>query len=121
MAPLQESYPCEDAAPQTPRPAPRGRPPRGYVWSGHGYIHRDSLAPFSHTEHEASMKEAWRELRLLRHREDVRGFRTKRVEDQAKSRLAAGAKPRSKKLKNAILVRSPVHEVNRCTGKSSTQ
>ena len=49
MAPLRVSG--EAAAPQTPRP--KGRPPTGYVWGGDGYVHHDTLLPFSREEHEA--------------------------------------------------------------------
>ncbi len=114
MAPLRVSG--EAAAPQTPRP--KGRPPTGYVWGGDGYVHHDTLLPFSREEHEALMKEVWREMRLQRYRVDARGYRTKRVQDQAKSRLAAGAKPRRRKLQNTLLPRSQPEDVNRCSDKS---
>ena len=42
------------------------------------------------------MLELWHEMRLKRYKEDVRGFRTKRIETQAKARIAKGAKPRRK-------------------------
>ena len=108
--------PDEAAAPQAPRP--KGRPPTGYIWGGDRYVHRDTLLPFSREEHEALMKEVWREMQLQRYSEDARGCRTKRVHDQAMSRLAAGAKPRRRKLQNATLARSQPEEVNRCSDKS---
>ena len=77
-------------ASQTPRPAPRGRPPKGYIWSGDRYVHHESLVPYSHDEHEAAMLHVWRQMRLLRYQEDVRGFRTKRIEAQANARIARG-------------------------------
>ena len=120
MAVLQESLPSVAAESQDSRPAPKGRPPKGYIWCGDGYVHRDSLVPFSRAEHEALMKEAWRQMRLHRYSVDARGFRTKRVQEQANARLAAGAKPRRRRLQNGALPRSPVQEVNRCSDKSST-
>ena len=106
----------EAAAPQTPRP--KGRPPTNYVWGGDRYVHRDTLLPFSREEHEALMKEVWREMRLQRYRVDARGYPTKRVHEPHETRLAAGAKPRRRKLQNTLLPRSQPEEVNRCSDKS---
>ena len=53
------------------------------------------------------MLELWNQMRLQRYKEDVRGFRSKRIETQAQARIAKGVKPRRKKLKNATLLRSP--------------
>ena len=103
MAELQESLPCEGATPQTPRP--KGRPPKGYVWCGSGYVHEDSQAPYLRDHHEATMLALWNQMRLQRYKEDVRGFRTRRIETQAQARIAKGMKPRRKKLENATLVR----------------
>ena len=97
---------------EMPRPAPRGRPPKGYIWCGHGYVHHESFVPYSHDAHEAVMLDVWRQMRLLRYYRNVRSFRTKRIESQAKARIAKGIKPRRQKLKNATLARSPVEEVN---------
>ena len=116
MAALQESPPCEAAAPQTPRP--KGRPPTGYVWSDGRYVREESRAPYRRNEHEAMMLELWNQMRLQRYKEDVRGFRTKRIETQMQARIAKGVKPRRKKLKNATLVRSPGQKVNGGTDKS---
>ena len=99
-------------ASQMPRPAPRGRPPKGYIWSGDGYVHQESLAPYAREEHEIRMLDVWRQMRLLRYQEDVRGFRTRRVEAQASARVRKGRKPRRQKLKNATLARSSADEVN---------
>ncbi len=120
MAVSQEELPSGSAESQDRRPAPKGRPPKGYIWCGDGYVHHDSLAPYSHAEHEAIMLEQWRQARLQRYREDIRGFRTRRIETQAQARIAKGVKPRRKKLKNATLVRSEGQEANGDTDKSST-
>ena len=103
---------------EMPRPAPRGRPPKGYIWCGDRYVHHESFVPYSHDAHEAVMLDVWRQMRLLRYHENVRSFRTKRIESQAKARIANGIKPRRQKLKNATLARSPVEEVNDGIGKS---
>ena len=101
---MQESLPREAVAPQTPRP--KGRPPTGYVWCDGRYVHEDSQAPYRRDEHEALMLEVWNQMRLQRYKEDVRGFRSKRIVTQAQACIAKGVKPRRKKLKNATLVRS---------------
>ena len=116
MAALQENLPGEAVAPQTPRPT--GRPPTGYVWCDGRYVHEDSQAPYRRDEHEALMLEVWNQMRLQRYKEDVRGFRSKRIVTQAQARIAKGVKPRRKKLKNATLVRSPGQTVNGGTDKS---
>ncbi len=103
MAASQESLPCEGAAPQTPRP--QGRPPRWHVWCDGRYVHEDSQAPYLRDEHEATQLALWNQMRLQRYKEDVRGFRSRRIETQAQARIAKGMKPRRKKLKNATLVR----------------
>ena len=90
-------------ASQMPRPAPRGRPPKGYIWSGDGYVHQESLAPYARGEHEKKMLDVWRQMRMLRYQKDVRGFRRKRVEALARARRRNGCKPRRPKLKNATL------------------
>ncbi len=109
---------------QMPRAPPKGRPPKGYIWCGSVYVHRDSLLPYSHEEHRALMLDLWRRMRLDRYREDVHGFRTRRIETQAKTRIAKGMRPRRKKLQNSTLVpqvvRSEGREVNGDTDKSST-
>ena len=64
------------------------------------------------------MLELWNQMRLQRYKEDVRGLRSKRIENQAQARIAKGAKPRRKKLKNATLVRSPGQIVRDGTDKS---
>ena len=64
------------------------------------------------------MLEVWNQMRLQRYKEDVRGFRMKSIETQAQARIAKGAKPRRKKLKNATLVRSSGQKVNGGTDKS---
>ena len=64
------------------------------------------------------MLEVWKQMRLQRYKEDVRGFRTKRIETQLQARIAKGVKPCRKKLKNATLVRSPGQKVNGGTDKS---
>ena len=110
MAALQEGLPCEAAAPETPRP--KGRPPTGYVWCDGRYVHEDSQAPYRRDEHEALMLEVWNQMRLQRYKEDVRGFRTRRVEAQASARVRKGRKPRRQKLKNATFARSSADEVN---------
>ena len=115
MDALQDSIPCEAAAAQSPRP--KGRPPRKYVWRDGRYVHAETQAPYRRDEHEAMMLELWHEMHLKRYKEDVRGFRTKRIETQAKARIAKGAKPRRKKLKNATLVRSSTDEVKGGTDK----
>ena len=109
--------PCVSSVPEMPRPAPRGRPPKGYMWCGDGYLHHELLVPYSRDAHEAVMLEDWREMRMLRYHQNVRNFRTKRIESQAKARIAKGIKPRRQKLRNATLARSPVEEVNDGTGK----
>ena len=98
--------------PQMPRRAPRGRPPKGYIWCGDRYVHHESLVPYSHDEHEKAMLGVWQQMRLQRYQEDVRGFRTKRVEAQASARVRKGRKPRRQKLKNATFARSSADEVN---------
>ena len=80
-------------------------------------MHQDSQAPYLQDEHETMMLELWNQMRLQRYKEDVRGFRTKRIETQAQARIAKGVKPRRKKLKNATLVRSPEEGVNGDTDK----
>ena len=117
---LDVSDVSSEPAPQMQRPAPRGRPPKEYIWCGIGYVHRNSLAPFSRDEHEAVMMDRWREMRLQRYREDTRGFRTRRLETQAQARIAKGIKPRRPKNKNSTLARSPAEEVNGGTGKVLT-
>ena len=102
-----------------PGPAPRGRPPKGYIWSGDGYVHQESLAPYAREEHEKRMLDVWRQMRLLRYREDVRGFRTKRLEALAKARIRKGRKPRRQKLKNATFARSAGRGENGGTDKLS--
>ena len=97
---------------------PKGRPPTGYVWCGCKYVHEDSQSPYVRDEHEAMMLQLWNQMRLQRYRDDVRGFRTRRIETQALARIAKGVRPRRKKHKNATLVRSPVQEVNSATDKS---
>ncbi len=99
-------------------PRPKGRPPTGYVWCGGKYVHEDSQSPYVRDEHEAMMLRLWNQMRLQRYRDDVRGFRTRRIETQARTRIAKGVKPRRKKIKNATLVRSPGQEVNGGTDKS---
>ena len=98
--------------PQMPRRAPRGRPPKGYIWCGDRYVHHESLVPYSHDEHEKAMLGVWRQMRLQRYQEDVRGCRTRRVEAQASARVRKGRKPRRQKLKNATFARSSADEVN---------
>ena len=83
-------------------------------------MHLDSRVPYSREEHEAMMLEIWHQMRLQRYKEDVRSFRTRRIQTQAQARIAKGMKPRRKKLKNATLVRSSRGEVNGGTDKSST-
>ena len=102
---------------QTPRPAPRGRPPKGYIWSGDRYVHHESLVPYSHDEHEAAMLHVWRQMRLLRYQENVRELRSRRIEAQANARIARGVKPRRPKLKNSTLARSSAEELNGGTDK----
>ena len=63
------------------------------------------------------MLDVWRQMRLSRYHQNVRSFRTKRIESQAKARIARSIKPRRQKLRNATLARSPVEEVNDGTGK----
>ena len=63
------------------------------------------------------MFDVWRQMRLLRYHQNVRSFRTKRIESQAKARIAKGIKPRRQKLRNATLARSSVEEVNDGIGK----
>ena len=75
------------------------------------------MAPYSREEHEALMLDLWRHMRLLRYREDARGFRTRRIDAQAKARIAKGIKPRRQKLKNTTLARSTLEEVNGGTDK----
>ena len=106
-----------ELASQMPRPAPRGRPPKGYIWSGGGYVHQESLAPYAREEHEKRMLDVWRQMRLLRYQEDVRGFRTKRVEALAMARIRNGCKPRRPKLKNATFARSAAWAENQGTDK----
>ena len=113
---MEESVSVEATAPQMPRP--KGRPPTGYFWCGNGYVHQDSQAPYLRDEHEAMMLEVWNQMRLQRYRDDVRGFRTKRIQTQAQARSAKGIRPRRKKLKNAKLMRSLGQEVNGGTDKS---
>ena len=98
--------------PQMPRRAPRGRPPKGYIWCSDRYVHHESLVPYSHDEHEKAMLGVWRQMRLQRYQEDVRGCRTRRVEAQASARVRKGRKPRRQKLKNATFARSSADEVN---------
>ena len=62
------------------------------------------------------MLDLWRQMRLLRYH-DERGFRARRIETQAKARVAKGIKPRRPKLKNTTLARSPAEEVNGGTDK----
>ena len=100
---MQESLPREVVAPQTPRP--KGRPPTGYVWCDGRYVHEDSQAPYRRDEGEAMMLELWNQMRLQRYKQNVRGFRTRRIEAQANARIARGVKPRRPKLKNSTLVR----------------
>ena len=64
------------------------------------------------------MLELWNQMRLQRYKEDVRGFRTKRIETQSQARIAKGVKPRRRKHKNTTLARSPAEEVNNGTDKS---
>ena len=109
--------PCAFPVFEMPRPAPRGRPPKGYIWCGDRYVHHETLVPYSHDAHEAVMFDVWRQMRLSRYHQNVRSFRTKRIESQAKARIAKGIKPRRQKLRNATLARSPVEEVNDGTGK----
>ena len=75
------------------------------------------MAPYFREEHEALMLDLWRQMRLVRYHEDARGFRTRRIETQAKARIAKGIKPRRPKLKNTTLARSPAEEVNGGTDK----
>ncbi len=82
---------------------PRGRPPKGYIWSGACYVHRDSLEPFERVGHEAAPKEIWRQARIARYAADKRGIRTKHRDALARSRRSKGAQPRRKKLENATL------------------
>ena len=63
------------------------------------------------------MLELWNQMRLQRYKEDVRGFRSKRIETQAQARIAKGVKPRRPKLKNTTLARSTLEEVNGGTDK----
>ena len=63
------------------------------------------------------MLDLWRQMRLLRYREDVRSFRTKRIETQARARIARGLKPRRPKLKNSTLARTSAEEVSPGTDK----
>ena len=102
---------------KTPRPAPRGRPPKGYIWSGDRYVHHESLVPYSHDEHEAAMLHVWRQMRMLRYQKNVREFRTRRIEAQASARIARGVRPRRPKLKNSTLARSSAEEPNGGTDK----
>ena len=112
-----QSFDRPDAAPAGR--APKGRPPKGHIWCGDRYVHRELLVQYSREEHEAVMLDLWRQMRLQRYKENVRGFRTRRIETQAKARIAKGIKPRRQKLKNATLVRSPGEEVNGGTDKTS--
>ena len=118
MAVLQERLLSGAAESQDRRPVPKGRPPKGYIWCEDGYVHHDSLVPYSRAEHEAVMLELWRQARVQRYREDVRGFRTRRIETQAKTRIAKGIKPHRQKLKNTTLVRSEGQEAKDDTHKS---
>ncbi len=102
------------------RPAPKGRPPKGHVWEGFGYVHRESLKPYSREEHAAILAELWRQARLLRYSRDERGFRTKRRTALERARRAKGAKPRRKRLANSTLTdaRSDPEELKGDTDKS---
>ena len=102
-------------------PAPRGRPPLGYVWLEGRCVHPESLAPFSRAEHTAMLAEIWRQSRLRRYRQDENGIRTIHREALARSRRLRGAKPRRMKLSNSLLppVRSPGGELKGDTHKSS--
>ena len=117
---LDASDVSSEPAPQMQRPAPRGRPPKEYIWCGIGYVHRNSLAPFSREEHEVVMLNRWREIRLQRYREDARGFRTRRILAQSQARIAKGIKPRRQKLKNMTLARSAAEEIKGGTDKVLT-
>ena len=103
--------------PQMPRRAPRGRPPKGYIWCGDRYVHHESLVPYSHDEHEKAMLGVWWQMRLQRYQEDVRGFRTMRIEAQANARIARGVKPRRPKLENSTLARASAEELDGGTDK----
>ena len=63
------------------------------------------------------MLEVWNQMRLQRYKDDVRGFRSKRIEKQAQARIAKGGKLRRAKLKNTTLARSPAEGVNGGTDK----
>ena len=74
-------------------------------------MHEVSQSPYVREEHEAIMLRLWTQMRLQRYQDDVRGFRTRHVATQAQARVAKGAKPRRKKLRNETLVRSSGGEV----------
>ena len=91
--------PCE--------PAPRGRPPKGHFWKDGTFVEAESLRVYAREEHEALLKETWRQARKLKYAANLDGRRDQHIARLAEKRRMKGAKQRSNQLPNSVLRSEP--------------
>ena len=97
-------------------PAPRGRPPKGHFWKDGTFVQAESLRAYAREEHEARLRELWRQARQDKYAANIDGCRDKHLARLAERRRLKGAKPRTKKLANSVL-RSETHEIKQSSDK----
>ena len=83
--------------------APRGRPPKGHVWKDGNFVHMESQRVFAREDHEAALKDIWRQRRKDKYAANLNGRRDQHVARLADKRRMKGARPRRKKLPNTVL------------------
>ena len=92
---VNKMVPCERA--------PRGRPPKGHVWKDGNFVHMESQRVFAREDHEAALKDIWRQRRKDKYAANLNGRRDQHVARLADKRRMKGARPRRKKLPNTVL------------------
>ena len=83
--------------------APRGRPPKGHIWKDGNFVHAESLRVFAREDHEAALKDIWRQGRKDKYAANLNGRRDQNIAKLAEKRRMRGAKPRRKQLPNTVL------------------
>ena len=84
-------------------PAPRGRPPKGHFWKDGTFVEAESLRVYAREEHEALLKETWRQAKREKYAANLDGRRDRNLARLAEKRRQKGAKPRRKRLPNTVL------------------